>query len=921
MKRGNNMCDLSELSSNDIKYICEHMHFPSVKLYLQKNPKIFNKIKPGFTVKKMSDNDILAFLTKNFHNLFVQSLVQITVADWISQIQKNIELLEEQGFSSGESLLKTIPDSFFNERAELYFKLTEQEYNDSYIQLINDSLSLMKKVEAASVEKFNADEINRLQSELKDEIAELNQHLSESKQCEESLQKKLDEANRQIEKYQKQLSQANEDINSKNEELNEVQHKLDYYHRLERYIENDVSYSELKKFQYTSIGQIIYDYYNDQRLILRLADIDENGLITPFIADENIPHYFANRDRLYWKNGPASTNTIGVWNWNAIPRDTDPEKDYLETNYCSEIKITQIVILSNCKSLNDVTSLLKKGLSLQLVCNKFLFAYEDNSILRGLLCSSDDFDKMQDSITLKSSIYFLPQYCVKRSDLVYISGISIYKYINWGIPQSDFQIREPYETVKSLILARMTNSVLREYELSTREIQHCRQFLKSLPTQELAQELAHIYNCTKEVALGYIDGFIDHAEAYLISSDLDSNIISRALQNNPDLVMLCKQQLTNEWKAENEKQHTEIEEKLNDITSAVKAKQSELQQINAEKNKLYSEIEQLHFQLSQRENLASEVEKKIALKIEQAKQNAAEFISRMAFVSPAINLTAKQLPNTLSVFNSKIDCVESGVIDDIDSFEEELSENLTLIGYDNEQTIEISQAASFGISENIPLIINENAKAIAQCLAATLNCNVLSEIFVSMNGVYIEDILNIIDNISKIKPTVYLIHGVFDSYSINLFNAISSLMNQWNNVIIILSLEGVPENVIPSSVWNRAIYVDGDSGYSGYNRRSTKALHTFKISEFLKLNNTGIDVNPEHYKDAKKSIKPFSSILSNTQTSLYAKYLSAYRISLNDSKLILTQLIVTANAIGNVEYLKELFHENGISNGEKLLEK
>lgn len=48
----NYMYNISELSNDEIKYICERMNFKDVRYYLQMHPKEFNKIKPGFTVKR-----------------------------------------------------------------------------------------------------------------------------------------------------------------------------------------------------------------------------------------------------------------------------------------------------------------------------------------------------------------------------------------------------------------------------------------------------------------------------------------------------------------------------------------------------------------------------------------------------------------------------------------------------------------------------------------------------------------------------------------------------------------------------------------------------------------------------------------------------------------------------------------------------
>lgn len=915
------MFNIAELSKDEIKYICERMYLPSVRYYFQKNPKEFNKIKPGFTVKKMTDDEILSFLIKYANKPFIQVLIQNAVKQWLSEIQKNCDSLENSGFSVGEALLKTIPDCVFCDRIELYFKLTEQEYNDNYLKLLSDALSLIKKTSDTALEERNTELQNAEIERLNSEIHTINKQLNEGIEREDALKLELDGVNEQLKKNQGLLSDTTNKLHIAESTISDMQQELEHYQALERYAGNEAAQPLVSNYKYVSIGQIRYDYYNDQRWIFRLADITENGLITPFIADETIPPYFSNRDRLYWRNGPDTNQAIGVWNWNVSPRDTDPDKDYVETDFCNSIQPTQIVQLLNCESLDDVVSLLKSGLSLQFACSKLLFVYEDNSVLNGLLCSFADFERINEKITLKSTVYTLPQYCIKLSDAIEIADIKIYKYLSLGIPHSVFQVCDPYEAVKSLIVSRMTNVALREFELSKKDCQRCRQFINAIPAQTLIQELMLAYNCSKEVAQGYIDGFVSLADTYLSSTDLDTSIISRAIQGNTGLLDLCKQQLTEEWEVENTKQLAKAESKLNDILSSVEAKQNEINQLADDKNRLSAEMEQLQSTLSQREQLASEVESKIFLQIEKAKQNAADFISDMAFVTPLYSSAVSnvKLPsNHFSIFNSHIDCVKSGEIDDIDTFEEELSDNLTLIGYDDEQSIEISQAVSFGIFENIPLVISENAKFIAQCLAAVLNGGTVSEVFIPIQGISVEDMSDAINNnSSKASPMVCLIHGIFDSYSINLFNALSNIMQNWDNVIVLLSLEGVPSNMIMPGVWNRAIFIDGDSGFE---KKAVTSLHTFTVLDDVDLHNRTIDIKSKEYKDSKRVIKLFTRMLSNVQISLYSRYLSTYNIALDDSNLILIQLIVTARSIGNTEYLKELFHENGIGNGEKLLD-
>ena len=914
------MYDFTKLTEDETRYICERMDFPQVRQYLQKYPKEFNKIRPGFTVKKMTNESTVAFLVKYANKPFIQALINNVVTMWLSQIQENCDLLKKQGYSSGEALLKTIPDCVFCDRIELYFKLTEREYTDDYLKLLCDALSLIKKTSDIVLEEKNTELQNTEIERLTSEIQTISKKLTEEKEHGDALQHELDGVNEQLQKNQRLLSDTTNKLRIAESTISDMKHELERYQALERYAGNEVSQPFVSNYQYVSIGQILYDY-NDQRWIFRLADITESGEIVPFVADETIPHYFSNRDRLYWRNGPDADQAIGVWNWNVTPRDTDPNKDYVETDFCNNIQLTQIIQLSNCEALDDVVSLLKNGISFQFSFNKLLLVYEENTILTGLLCSSSDFDRANDKTALKSDVYTLPQYSIKLSDTIDLAGIRIYKFLSLGIPQSIYQVRDPYEAVKSLIISRFTNANLREYGLSKKEVQHCRNYLTAIPTQAIIQELTLAYNCSNETAQEYIDGFISLADQYLSASDIDTTIISRAIQGNTELLDLCKQQLADEWKSENEKQLAKAESKLSEVLGAVEKNQNEIEQLAVERDKLADEMEQLQSALSQREQLASDVETKISMQIEKAKQNVADFISNMAFVSPlysAVTSNGNQLSNQLSVFNSHIDCAEGGEIDDVDTFEDELSENLTRIGYGNEQSIEIAQAISFGIFEKVPLVISENAKLIAQCLAAVLNGGNVSEVFVTVQGINIEDLSAAInDNLNKVSPMVCLVHGVFDGYSINLFNALSNIMQNWDNVVMLLSLEGTPSKMLMPGVWNRSIYIDGDRGFE---KKTVDSLHTFTVLDSLDLHDRTIDMKSKEYKDARKSMKSFTDILSNTQIGMYSRYLAIYNASLNDSILILTQLIATARSIGNPDRLKELFQENGIGSGEELFD-
>ncbi len=913
------MLKLAELSQDELKYICERLLLPDVRRYFQNNPKDFAKIRPGFRAEKLSDADTLSILVKNASKPFISVFVERVINDWMSQIETHRDLLESEGYSEGEALLKTIPNSIFCDKCELYFKLTEQELNDDYLRLFRDALTLVQKnAEASKDENHNeatVKDVALLENE-NGEIRVLRTELEQHQENEAALQESLHEAESQIRVRQEELDDVKRMLQKAETSISEMQTELDHYRHLNTYADEGFEKADFKQFQYISIGQISRDY-SGQIWINRLADIVD-GKVSQFFADDNVPHYFANRNRLYWKNGPDEENAIGIWNWRADQRDTDPSKDFITCEYNQNARFTEVVEFPRCKTISDVGTVLTGGFERNFTSEKVLFVYTTaGGAKEGLLCLPGNLEYQGTKARLMASVFMLPHYSVKSSDIIKIAGIQICRKMNLGIPQSIFRVRTPYDAVKRMVLSRATIPALREHELSKREAQQCRRFLEGIPSQTFIQELSDIYACTEKEAQEYIDDFIKYADTYISAADFDMKVLSDALARNPELVEQCKNKLADEWKKENSERLEESRKQLEAAEKSAKDKRIEAEQLIQKKNNLVAELESLQQQIEDRKQLAADVEKIISARIEEARQNVADFISKMAFISPAsfsVAVREQQKPNLLNVFQSHIEYENSGEIGDIDSFEEELTENYMLIGYEEAIAVEMAQAVSFGICNQIPVIVGENATIVAQCLAATIGGGNLSEVFIPNQDTRIEHLLDTItvdDNADY--PTVYLLHGMLDGYSISLYNALANRIRSWNkNVIILISLEGTPVHMVPAGVWNHAIYIDGDAGLQGI---TSQPIHAFSI--LMKFERP---LDRDEYKEKRRDLLPFSSVLSNMQISLYAKYLSLYDADLNESPTVLNQMIATVRSLGKENKLNSLFHDSGILNGEKMLE-
>ena len=118
--------------------------------------------------------------------------------------------------------------------------------------------------------------------------------------------------------------------------------------------------------------------------------------------------------------------------------------------------------------------------------------------------------------------------------------------------------------------------------------------------------------------------------------------------------------------------------------------------------------------------------------------------------------------------------------------------------------------------------------------------------------------------------------------------------------------------MITNTVWSSAFFIDGDVGIQRIENRSVHAVNL--DMDFVR------EMDDAEYKTRWKELQPFSPVLSNLQMRLYAKYLACYGVGLKDSPTILNQMIAVCRSSGSEEQLLSLFHENGISSGEKMIE-
>lgn len=906
---------MPNLTDEEIEYICQQISPKVIRDYFQRYPKEFSKIRPGFRVASLSDDDTIALVCKNITKSFVSSLIEKRINYWREEIHNYQKSLEQKGDSAEKALLKTIPESVFHGNVALFFKIMEEAHSEEYVSLAEGALQLLGEKASAEdnsdKESMHDEETDQQGSEnavmkqkiseLSVEILQLRRELEVEKTAHLECEKEIFSLSGIREALEGDLSAAKTKIEEETMKASQIQSELDRLHQRTKYADIDLEDEGNAEYKYTSVCQV-YSDYSGKKWLNRLADI-KDGKIIWFTKMDEIPAFFGNRDKLIWKDGPETEGFIGVWNWNAVPRNTDSAKDYIKVQYNSSVKCIEVVELAECYSYEDVSRYLTGNPIPNQQGGKTLFVYQTMSNqMDGLLCGEWDFEIVNGIFRLKKSVYTLPQYTIYCSDILDIAGKKLYRYTSMGIPQGIFQVKSPLEVVKEIVVGRATSAYFRQRALTIKETQRCQTFLRELPKKTIYQEIVDAYGCTEAMAEEYLLAFIEQADSYLEKNDIDLAALGAAVERNQNLVMTCKELLAEDWQRENAEQLQMAQEELETVRKSANEKKEVLNALEICYHKTQDELENIQAEIASRKVLAQDVEEKVAARIVAAKENAADFICEMAFAMPeyARNVSASHGKNdsALSVTYRRNKISVGEQITDIDSFEEELGDNLGLTGYDDFTAVQMAQVIVFSIANKMPIVCGTNAERIADCIAVMFGGEGANAISLPIGEPRCAEICELIKQEAESANKVFLVNGIFDGFSLNAFYEMMQHSTEWNhNVVLVLPLNGIETEMISSSVWNRAMFIDGDVGIVNF---AADTLNAFTTSvDFV------IEYDKDIFYQKRRLLKLFSGMIDNTAILNYAKYMAITNENLQSDGMILTQIVLNAKSAGKKEELLE----------------
>ena len=372
--------------------------------------------------------------------------------------------------------------------------------------------------------------------------------------------------------------------------------------------------------------------------LIRLADI-EGGILREFYQDEEMPKSFANRDRLYWRDGLDSDVTFGIWNWTASPNKTDPSKDYITMSYDRNAQVIEVVRIHGATTIKKLVEMIEKGLSIPLACNSVLLCVEVGTILsagkfEGVLCTRADINMENTLLTLRDDVYSLPLYSFGKKDIISLDGKQFYRNLDCGSPQGNILVKEPLEIVRDVVVSRASWSAVKPLNV-TRDIwRSVRELVSKGPERSLYEEIAEVCLCDEKKAKEYVDDFMSRIEQYIGPNDLDSSVLEGILKSSPALMQECEHSISEKWRREHKGELEKAQKELDEVKGEIQKKFVELEKKESEITSLTDKLEKLGGDLQSKEQLLDDVSKKVRERISDARRDVANFIAEMVFTQP-----------------------------------------------------------------------------------------------------------------------------------------------------------------------------------------------------------------------------------------------------------------------------------------------
>lgn len=535
------------LTQEEKPILCRIIAGRDFKELFKRNEQEFSKIRKGFRAKSLTEQQALSIAIVNVDKPFIAMWVNTRVDIWLKEIQENIEELEEEGSTHDIALASTMLDSVFANNVDLYLKLAGKTMDANARSKLHERMESIKSERARNAEV--ADRIKVLEEEkrhLLDQIAAAQQSVNTIKA---EYERKMQELEQDKDTLESLLAEAQERITEL--QTAPTAAKSDDADYLSQFDDTDTSVlPSVDSDEIVSLCGVISDY-NGQKWLIRHADLSHNGHYHIFRKSEDVPPYFTNRDKIFYKDGPSNDGFYGIWTWSATPNEKDPSKDYILSRYNMDLDAIEVVTISEASNLDNLINLLKNGIEYQPHSHRVMFAfYASKGQYMGILCNTQELNTVNGKTAFAEDCIEVPVYEFTGGNILRLdNGLSFYRNAFAGLPSKLYQLKSPLDIVKNIVFSSISWGTYKTRGLTRAEYRTFKDFLGSIPVDDITCKIETACRCSNSAAKELLDEFLNVVWKYVDGDSLEDEIILSAISASTELQERIKALIRTDWES------------------------------------------------------------------------------------------------------------------------------------------------------------------------------------------------------------------------------------------------------------------------------------------------------------------------------------------------------------------------------------
>ncbi|MBQ6817139.1 MAG: hypothetical protein IJO27_01765 [Bacilli bacterium] len=468
------------------------------------------------------------------------------------------------------------------------------------------------------------------------------------------------------------------------------------------------------------------------KMLHRIADIINDKLIYPHY-DEYESKSFGNREYLYLNDyEDFEPGFVGVWKWSAIHSFKDYNKDYVTTEYVSDVKPIEIVELNDARNIENLVEILKDGFKFQGDADKYIFVTNEKKSCSGVLVNSKDLAKTGNSYILSTDEIKLPIINIGLSDTILVEDGNttrrrFHKYVR-DIPSSIyFDLKTPHEIIRDLIVKEISWPTLKN-EGYTREIyKKVREFLSNYNFQSINQKVVRTLDCSEEMAQLYIDDYINNIDNFINANTFGDQLLINLYERSKEFRERCALINEDNWKKSNQSKIEIAEAEVEAIVDEYRKYLKKVDDLLLQIKELETDIAKCEEKKIRQNQINADLEASVKDKIIEAKAEFGKFLGELSIMA-SINeqssgsYVEKQIESISSYTASEFICNNAEENETWKDTIELLFSELLANGIENDSANDLSALLYFAFLNKISLLLSGPfSETLANALSMSIN--------------------------------------------------------------------------------------------------------------------------------------------------------------------------------------------------------